>query len=358
MLPEPLHARTQPEPADLTVATVPVDAADRPQPSAAGASAALAALLRSELLRPASPAVEPLVAAIRGRHGDGVSAILLYGSCLRRDRYDDGVLDFYVLVDGYRGVHASRVSAFANAVLPPSIYYLEVATPTGLLRAKYAVLSHRQFLDGASLDYFQSVVWARFCQPAVLVYERDEDAVAIAVRGAVESTLTMVLVAAALCAEDGMPTPMPPEDLWARGLSATYGAELRVEDADSVRALYGAAPRRYDIATRMAVHILTGRGALRYADERLHPDEVVFDPARLRTVRRQWARRRLTGKPLAAARLLRTLFTSPDAWIPYGLSKLERHTGIQLTLSDRQRSWIWISCWPILVRLLLRRALR
>jgi len=353
-----MHARTQLQPAELADATAPADTADRPQPSAEGASAALTALLRSELLRPASPEVEPLVTAIRGRHGGGVSAILLYGSCLRRDRYDDGVLDFYVLVDGYRGVHASLVSAFANAVLPPSIYYLEVATAAGLLRAKYAVLSHRQFLDGASLDYFQSVVWARFCQPAVLVYARDEDAIATAVRGAVESTVTMVLVGAALCAEDGMPTPMPPEDLWARGLSATYGAELRVEHGDTVRALYGAAPRRYDIATRMAVHILAGRGALRYPNEWVHPDEVVFDPARLRTVRRQWARRRLTGKPLAAARLLRTLFTSPDAWIPYGLSKLERHTGIRITLSARQRSWIWISCWPVLVRLLMRRALR
>lgn len=321
------------------------------------ARAALAVLVRRELFRPAPAAVEPMVAEIRRRHGDAVAAILLYGSCLRTGRYDEGVLDFYVLVDRYRDVHASRFAALANAVLPPSVYYLEVNGGAGTLRAKYAVLSRRHFLAGASLACFQSVVWARFCQPAVLVHARDPEAVTTVVHVATASTRTMVLVGAALSPHDDATTRVRPDDLWRRGLAETYGAELRVERPVTIRALYAAAPDRYDLAARLAVEILVQDGVLRGAGERHDVLELAMDPAVRRAVRRRWARRRWTGKPLAAARLLKALVTFGDAWAPYGLAKLERHTGIRLELTPRQRRWVWVALWPIIARLLLRRAL-
>jgi hypothetical protein len=316
--------------------------------------AALDDLIRAELLREAPRAVEPIVAAIRARHGDGVASILLYGSCLRSGRYDQGVLDFYVIVDRYRDVHASRVAAFANTVLPPTVYYLETPGPSPL-RAKYAVLSRAQFLAGAALDYFQSVVWARFCQPAVLVYARDAAAVETAVRGATESTLTMMLLAAALASDDGTPTRVRPRDLWRRGLSATYGAELRVERPETVSGLYGAAPERYDAAARLALRILVERGVMREAREHGDAIDIAMDAG---DVRRRWARRRRLGKPFAGARLLKALVTFGDAWVPYGLWKLERHTGIRVELTERQRRWAWITAWPVIFRLLVGRVLR
>jgi hypothetical protein len=323
-----------------------------------GEPATLADLVRAELLRSAPPAVESLVAAIRARHGDGVGAILLYGSCLRRERYDDGVIDLYALVDGYRAVYASRAAALANVVLPPTVYYLET-TGARTVRSKYAVLSWAQYLSGASLDCFQSVIWARFCQPAILVYARDEAAIETAVRGATESTLTVMLVAAALAAGDGIPTRVRPSDLWRRGLAATYGAELRVEQPETIAGLYSAAPERYDLAARLALRILAERGLLEVVDDRRDTVDIILDATVRRTVQSKWGRRRWAGKPLAAARLLKALVTfGRESWVPYGLWKLERHTGVRVTLSERQQRWAWITAWPVIFRLLFRRVLR
>ena len=331
------------------------DARDTPR---GNAREILSDLLRRELLRPGPAAITPLLDEIRRRHGDGIAAIVFYGSCLRTASYETGVLDFYVLVDRYRDVHRSRAAAVANAVLPPTVYYLETPGGAGLLRAKYAVLSCRDYLAGARLDYFQSVVWARFCQPAMIVYARDAAAVATVVQGATESTLTMLTVGAALVSRPGTTTAVGWEELWRSALSATYGAELRVEKADTVRTLYVAAPERYDRVARLAIRALVDRGDLR--DGRAHDAgaELHMEPGIQRAIRRRWAIRRAAGKPLAAARLLKSMVTFGEASVRYALGKLERHTGIQLEVTDRQRRWFWIACWPIIARLLIRRTLR
>jgi hypothetical protein len=327
------------------------------RPGRGNAYAILADLARRELLRPAPAAVAPLVGEIRRRHGDAVAAVVLYGSCLRTGDYAGGVVDFYVIVDRYRDVHRSRVAVAANAVLPPTVYYLEVPGESGTLRAKYAILSRQQFLTGARLDYFQSVVWARFCQPAILVYVRDADAVATIAQGAAESILTMVLLAGTLSSTDDGRASLRLDELWQRGLAATYGAELRVERPEIIQGLYADAPARYDRAARLAVQALVDRGALLEADVSHARIEMVIDPATRRTASRQWAIRRRIGKPLAGARLVKSMVTFGDASVTYALRKLERHTGIQLELTDRQRRWFWIACWPIIARLLLRRTL-
>lgn len=335
----------------------PPDAAAAPL-SGADARELLADLLRRELLRPSPAAIAPLVDEIRRRHGDAIAAIVFYGSCLRTGQYDTGVLDFYVLVDRYRDVHTSRVGVLANAVIPPTVYYLETPGASGTLRAKYAVLSCRDYLSGARLDCLQSVVWARFCQPAITVHARDANAVATVVRGAVESTLTMLQVATALAASPGATTTVGWHDLWRIGLTATYGAELRVESSDTIGKLYARAPDRYDRAAALGVRALVDRGDLLEAFPREMDVDLLMEPATQRAIRRRWGMRRAIGKPLAAARLVKSMITFGQASVLYGLWKLERHTGIHLEVTDRQRRWFWIACFPIVARLLLRRALR
>ncbi len=53
----------------------------------------LAQLLAEELEHPAPPAARELCNAILERHGEAVSAVLFYGSCLRKNT-PEGVLDF------------------------------------------------------------------------------------------------------------------------------------------------------------------------------------------------------------------------------------------------------------------------
>ena len=65
-------------------------------------------------------------------------AVIFYGSCLRK-RTDEGVLDFYALVDDYRAAYRSRYLRTVNAALPPNVFFLEFESPIGTLRSKSAV---------------------------------------------------------------------------------------------------------------------------------------------------------------------------------------------------------------------------
>ena len=136
-------------------------------------------LVRAELLRPAPTAAVGLTDEILRRHGSAVAAVLFYGSCLRR-RTNEGVLDFYVLVDTYRDAYHSRLLAWANAALPPNVFYLEIESELGPLRCKYAVVSLRDFERGARPGGLRSGIWARVCQPALAVHRRHAPARAAA----------------------------------------------------------------------------------------------------------------------------------------------------------------------------------
>jgi hypothetical protein len=78
---------------------------------------------------------------------------------------------------------------------------------------------------------------------------------------------------------------------------------------------------------------------------------------RRRRLRRGWTVRRFLGKPLAAVRLVKSMLTFGD-WVPYALWKLERHTGVHIELTEWQRRYFWLACWPVIFRLLFRRVLR
>jgi hypothetical protein len=292
-----------------------------------------------------------MVAEMRRRHGRTVAAVIFYGSCLRTERYDEGVLDFYVVVDAYADAHRSRVLAWANALLPPNVFYCEVTTGERTLRAKYAVISVADFERGARPASVQSIIWARFSQPAMLVYVRDAPAREAIVRATAEASITMVMRAAATFGTSSF----RPDELWQHGFRETYRAELRVESVATIRAIYDAAPERYDRLATAALEELARRGILSVtaANGRLR---VEMAAARRRRLRLGWIARRLAGKPLAAARLLKTTATFGD-WVPYALWKVERHTGVHIELTPWQRRHVWLAIWPVVFRLLFRRAL-
>src|SRR5262245_37548052 len=106
----------------------------------------LTQLVTAEVSRPTPAAAGAVAEAIRQQLGSGVAAILFYGSCLRTGEIENGVLDFYVLVDSYRAVSPSRFLAGLNVMLPPNVFYIEVPYGGKIVRAKYAVISTRQFV--------------------------------------------------------------------------------------------------------------------------------------------------------------------------------------------------------------------
>jgi hypothetical protein len=267
------------------------------------AASPLARLLGEELSQPAGEPSRHLAEEIQRRHAGAVAAILFYGSCLRRGSAE-GVLDFYVLVDSYRAAYGSRLLALANAVLPPNVLYCEIPAPDGAgrLRCKYAVMTLADFARAAAGDSVEARVWARFAQPAALVYARDTESRAAAIAAVVEATTTNV------------------------GHALSSLGELE------------------------------RRGLIRAREE--GPLFVVeSDPVERARHRRAWRLRRPLAKVVAFLKLVKTSGTFDD-WVPYILWKVERHSGEPVEVTERQRRHPLIFGWPVLFRLIRRRVLR
>lgn len=316
---------------------------------------ALAAFLEAELASPTPPGVAALADLVRSRHGAAVAAILFYGSCLRRGT-TEGVLDFYVLVDSYTAVHRSRALAALNWLLPPNVFYLEQASGADTLRVKYAVISTRQFLRASSPRPLDGRIWARFCQPARLLYARDADARRAALEAVVRATTSAVDRMRAWLPGDAALQRFRPAELWRNGFRETYRAELRTERPATIDALYESQAGRFDRVAALALRALEAQGRLRV----LRDDawiEIESDPAARARARRVWRLRRPFAKAIAVAGLLKTPATF-DGWAAYALWKLERHTGVHIELTERQRRRPVLWGWPVLFRVLRQRALR
>jgi hypothetical protein len=338
-----------------------------PDPTAAAPGAALAARLGAELATPVPAAVERVVEAIRGRHG-GVAAVLFYGSCLRRGSLE-GVLDFYVLVDGYRCSHRSLLAAALGRLLPPNVFYIECPAEPGAsaggpagpearaLRAKYAVISSRDFSRAASGRRIDCRIWSRFCQPARLVWARDADARACAEAAVQAATRTAVERMVTWLPGDAPVQRFRPAELWTQAFRETYRAELRGEKAETIDALYAVQSERFDAVAADALRALVETGSLRTFRIQEGEFQVESDPRRRARARRSWRRRRLLAKALATAGLLKTPLTF-EGWAAYALWKVERHTGVRIELNERQRRRPILYAAPVLFRLLRQRALR
>jgi hypothetical protein len=73
--------------------------------------------------------------------------------------------------------------------------------------------------------------------------------------------------------------------------------------------------------------------------------------------RLRWRLERPGAKVLAFFRLLKNSVTFGD-WLPYALWKIQRHTGREVVLSERQRRHPLIFAWPVIIRLFRDRSLR
>jgi hypothetical protein len=318
----------------------------------------LADLVRDELFREAPAAARAYADELRRRHGDALAAVIFYGSCLRKHT-DEGVLDFYALVDDYRAAYASsRALALANAALPPNVFYLELDSEGRRLRAKYAVFSLRDFARAVQPSAVRSGTWARFCQPARVVYARDDGARASVVAAVCRAILTAVLRGVALLPGEGDARRVEPEPLWLGLFRETYASELRPESGGGIEALYAADPPRYARALAAALPALASEGALLAAE----PDgpgawRVSAPAGALPSVRRRARLRRPLAKAAATLQLLKSAVTFGD-WLPYALWKLERHTGTRLEPTERQRRHPFVFGWPLIARVLWRRELR
>jgi hypothetical protein len=252
--------------------------------------------------------------------------VLYYGSALRAGDLD-GILDFYVLLDDVRAWPGSWLARCANRLLPPNVGYVEFQHHGQCLRAKYALMSTAQFAQRVSGDACDTTIWARFCQPALLVWHRsaaDRDAVIDRISKAVDTAATW---AARLGPATGLP-----EDFWRALFARTYAAELRVESGKRAQDIVGKAPARY-AALLPPSWDRTGIPCTRGQDGRLATQ---FAPQERARALRSWARRARFGRPLNMLRLLKAAFTF-DGAMDYVAWKVHRHSGVHIEVTPWQR---------------------
>lgn len=314
----------------------------------------LAKLVATELSQEASPAACALAEAIL-RERENVASILFYGSCLRK-KTDEGVFDFYVLVDNYRDTYDSTLLALGNTILPPNVFYIETEFESRTLRAKYAVLSLSDFEAAVRPGCIHPYIWARFAQPSLLVYQRDDAARDHAIRCAAQAVVTLVRRLMVFLPANGRIQRFSLSALWQQGFAKTYGAERRAESRDAIASIYGSDIARYNQMTESVFEILIGEGYIERATARGAGTafEIEMSPVRRVIGRWRWHASRPIARTLAIGRLLKTAFTFGD-WVPYAIWKMERHTGEPIELTKRQRAHPLIFAWPVIWKVYLRR---
>jgi len=314
----------------------------------------LTRMIDRELAEPTRPSAHALADAIREERGD-VACVLFYGSCLRRES-DEGVFDFYVLVDRYRDTYDEAWLAAGNAILPPNVFYLETEFEGATLRAKYAVLSLSDFEAAVQPQCIHPYIWARFAQPARIVYARDEAARVLAARCGAQAIVTLIQRLMVFLPASGHSQRFSLSALWQCAFSRTYGAERRPESVETVAGYYEGEPERYDEAARLAFEELKASGVIERASARGGGQayEVEMPSSRRSLARWRWRLSIPVARTLALGRLLKTAFTFGD-WVPYAIFKLERHTGEPIELSPLQRRHPLIFGWPVIWRVYLRR---
>jgi hypothetical protein len=308
-------------------------------------------LVRGQAGRPVSAGVRALAERLQERYGPALQAILVYGSCFRTGDDRDGIVDLYVLVDRYRTAHRRWARAAANKIVPPAVYALTVSTPTGPVRAKYAVLSLGDFRRRASATTYQSYFWARFAQPTGLVYTRTPaiaEAVIASLAGAVVTFLARVLPLT--------PSLFDAVTLWRRGLQLSYGTEIRPEGPRRAVHLVEADAEYYELATVAALHATPfGVETLQGPPHRRYRVHVAGWRRRLGSL--AWRGRRWQGKALSALRLLLALGTF-DGGIEYALWKIQRHTGVAAESPPGLGRHRLLAGWRLAWRLYRQRAVR
>lgn len=289
--------------------------------------------IAEETATPVDQRIAEVAAAIAGRFGDAARAVLFYGSCLRSGSVD-GMLDFYVVVRGYRVAYGRGWYALANRLLPPNVFPFA----HGGVAAKFAVISERHFARACSPAARDPATFARFAQPVRIVWAADGEARGFANRQLLAAATTLLMLVRPTLEDDRVADPLSG---WRAAFRLTYAAELRAERGGRPDAIVDADPVRY---ARLAA-------ALGWPFSPItSPDARAQAVARWQAFRRRGRRRQLLRLAKAS--------TTFAGGLDYLAWKVNRHAGTAIRLRPWQRRWPILGALTLVPRLLRRGAIR
>jgi len=273
-------------------------------------TAELTERIAAELAVPAPAAVRALATALAEPDRD--AAVFFYGSTLRTGDLS-GVQDFYRLT---KRLHRRGLRGLVERLLWPEVSYHEALVEGATLRAKVATMPLATFRRAAEGRTSDVSIWARFAQPAQLVWRADEACGRAAAEACAAAAVTASRYAAALGPVQGAP-----RDFWLALFRKTYAAEFRMETTDRADTLLAGDPARWDallpLAWRAAGVAFTEAGGALRPDRRGLPG---------------WTLPNLMGKPRNVARILKAAFTF-DGAARYAAYKIGRHTGVEIEVT-------------------------
>jgi Phosphatidate cytidylyltransferase, mitochondrial len=283
------------------------------------------ALLSAKLREaPRDERLGELVARLRQ---DAVRAIVFYGSLLAdTTRRPDSFHDFYVIVDSLAAYHGRLRDRLVGRVLPPSIYYRQFE---GDLRCKFCVLTADQLERELSPRARDIHNVGRFSKRVAVLWSRDAASYELVVEGCLSAARTLRPHALAL-----LPAEFELDELIRTLLRLSYLGEQRVAEDSKVDALFAAERDHY---RALYGAILDEAGLVREGDRYRQPAPTAAD--RRRTLR-FLARSRRRGK-LRWPKYIVTV----DNWLEIALAKVERHHGVKVELTARERRWPLIFGW-------------
>lgn len=316
-------------------------------------------LIDSELSTAVAAEVMEFAADIAAKFGDSALGVVFYGSCLREEQLAGMMLDFYVIVDDYARAygHADQPKWMArgNKWLPPNVFPAAFTTAakdtkngaeTGEeLAAKYAVLDLADLRDMCAVNAGDVSVWARFCQPIRLVWQRDAAAANDIGHALAQSPQTFFTLAAPMALDAKRAGQPLNEDeimaVWRTGFTLTYGAELRSERGDRPDKIVDFAPDYY-----------RQLGAAMVADSPGITAILSIEQAENR-----WQKLRKTGKKRTLLRLAKASLTFAGG-IDYLAWKINRHAGTQIEITPWMRKWPIAAAIRLLPRLIRSGAIK
>lgn len=177
--------------------------------------------------------VPEFVNFFRKKFGESLIAVVFYGSRLFDPFKNDGLYDFYVIIDFYEKVHDSFWHILMNRFLPPSVYLAEVSVGRDQASAKYNIISYQDFKRYIT-DPPEIYIVGRFSKAVYIAYARDEDT-KWKIADLIRKAMYFCMVYTVPMLEDREKFNL--EELILEILSLSYKGEVRIEDPKKLSTL-------------------------------------------------------------------------------------------------------------------------
>jgi hypothetical protein len=309
--------------------------------------ATLLARIGNGLDAPVSEETAELSAYLAQAFGPATHSIIHYGSHAQGSMPGPGSAhDFFVIVDqyaeAYRSLHLSnniQVSpGFATGlarVLPPNVLRVSAVLDRGPMQAKCAVLTERDLERLCSPRAWDHFTQGRLFQQVQIAWARDPES-----RDSVRGILTGARLNTWWWGRPYLPPTFGAEEYFRRLLETSFAAEIRPEGLERVQQLV-AAQRSVIVPAYEAVleHFVARRTLLREGKSYRSVTEPTVGERMV--IRTYFAR----SKARATARWGKHVALYDD-WLDYIVEKIERRTGQEIELTEREKRWPLIFLWP------------